>query len=79
MPSQDSEEYVLVGGAFSNRLAEFNVAMFWPLGAEVFSPAEQDDFSHLLYYMLYSMLYNIITHRPLYLMQNAVSLFKVPT
>ena len=47
MPLQDGEEYVLVVDAASNRLAEFDVAMFWPLGAEVLSPAEHDDFSDL--------------------------------
>ena len=79
MTQQDGEEYVLVVGAAGNGLAEFDVAMFWPLSAEVLSPDEQDDFSVLLYSKLYSMLYNIITYRQLYLVQNAVRLLEVPT
>ena len=63
MPQHDGEEDVLVAGATSNYLAEFNMAMFWPLSAEVFSPAKQDDFSDLLHSMLHSMLYNMITNR----------------
>ena len=43
MPLHDGEEYVLVVGATRNGLAELNVAMFWPLSAEVFSTAKQDD------------------------------------
>ena len=74
MPPQDGEEYVLVVGAAGNGLAEFDVAMFWPLG-----PAEKDDFSDLLYNRLYSMSYNIIIYGQLYLVQNAVRLLKVPT
>ena len=40
-----------------------------------------DDFSDLLYYSdrIYSMSYNIIRYRQLYLLQNAVHLLKVPT
>ena len=40
-----------------------------------------DDFSDLLNNSdrLYSMSYNIITYRQLYLLQNAVRLLKVPT
>ena len=34
MPLQDGEEYVLVVGAACNGLAEFDVAMFWPLGVK---------------------------------------------
>ena len=56
MPQQDGEEYVLIVGAACNGLAEFDVAMFWPLGAKVLSPAEQDDFSDLLYSRIYSRL-----------------------
>ena len=42
------EEYVLVVGVVGRFCsAEFDVAIFWPLGAEVLSPAEQDDFSDL--------------------------------
>ena len=74
MPQHDGEEYVLDAGATSNCLAEFNMAMFWPLSAEVFSPAKQDDFSDLLHSMLYNMLNNKITHRKWYLVQNAVRL-----
>ena len=79
MPQQHGEEYVLVVGAAGNGLAEFDVAMFWPLSAEVLSPDEQDDCSDLLYSRLYGMLYNIITYRQLYLVQNAVRLLEVPT
>ena len=79
MPQQDGEDSVLIVGAAGNGLAAFDVAMFWPLGAEVLSPAEQDDFSVLLYSRLYSMLYNIITYRQWYLVQNAVRLLEVPT
>ena len=62
---QDGEEYVFVIGAASNGLTEFDVAMFWPLGAEVLSPSEKDDFSDLLYNRLYSMSFDIITYRQL--------------
>ena len=79
MQPQDGEEYVLVVGAAGNGLAEFDVAMFWPLGAEVLSPAEKDDFSDLSYNRLYSISYNITTYRQLYLVQNAVRLLEVPT
>ena len=74
MPPQDGEEYVLVGGASGNGLAELDVAMFWPLDAKVLSPAKKDDFSDLLYNRLYSLSYNIKTYRQLYLVQNAVHL-----
>ena len=40
MPQHDGKEYAFVVGATSNGFAEFNVAMSWPLSAEVFSPAK---------------------------------------
>ena len=55
MPQHHGKEYVLVVGATSNILAESNMAMVWPLSAEVFSPAKNDDFSDLLNSMLYSI------------------------
>ena len=62
MPSHYGEEYVHVVGTPGYALAELNVAMFWPLNAEVFCPAKQDDLSYLLYIMLYSMLYCRLCH-----------------
>ena len=47
MSQNDSEKYVLAAGATSNGFAEFNVAMFLALSAEVFSPAKLDDFPDL--------------------------------
>ena len=79
MPQHDCEEYVLVVGATRNGLAEINVAMSWPLSAEVFSPVKQDDFSDLLHGMSYSMLYYMTTNRKMYLTQNVVLLLEVPT
>ena len=77
MPPHDSEEYVLVVGASSKILAELDMAVFWPLSAEVFSPAKQDDFPDLLYTISYSTLYDKMLDT--YLMQNAVCLLKVPS
>ena len=77
MTPHNSEEYVLAIGATSNVLAEFDVAMFWPLSAEVLSPAKQDDLSDLLNSMRY-IIYNMITNRKLYLVHNDVRLLEVP-
>lgn len=77
MPPQDGEENVLIICASRKILAELNVAMFWPLCAEVFCPPKQDDLSYLLRNMLFTMLYSTVLDA--YLVQNAMRFLKIPS